>query len=126
MTDFEKLLNMIENVDTADSDALDEIDEMVFKYLGDKYGNLWITVVGESIAYSIAKYTRSRDALKGMRPKGWRCFVAQQDDEKGTWVAGFQKQDYSFHAVLTEGFKTEEFAELHAILQAIEWERTNV
>lgn len=117
---------MIENVEPADNETLDEIDALVFKYLGDKWGNLWITMAGESIVYSIAKYTRSRDALKSIRLKGWRCWVAQQDDEKGTWNAGFQQQDYPFHAVLTGGFKTEELAELHAILQAIEWGRTNV
>ena len=71
MTEFEKLLNMIKNVDPADGAALDEIDVLVFKYLGDKWGNLWVTMANESIVYSIAKYTRSRDALKAIRPAGW-------------------------------------------------------
>lgn len=62
MTDHEIILKMIETVDPDDSVKLDEIDLAVYKYIGELH-------------MMLPKVTRSRDALKAIRPDGWDCRV---------------------------------------------------
>lgn len=103
-----EILKMIETVDPADTAKLDEIDARVLEYINaNGIIHRWS---------SRLKYTRSRDALKAIRPEGW------------TYSCGFVgharlcsvKRGAAFHA---EKLPSEELAELHAIIQAIEYER---
>jgi hypothetical protein len=67
------------------------------------------------------KYTRSRDALKQIRPKGWDIHIKYWPTELGknrayAWIEKDKKQ-------FRYSLPNEELAELHAILQAIDFER---
>lgn len=144
----EQILKMIESVDSSDTAKLDEIDARVWcwwqgncEYLSHRSSELFGAVVKfrqieESIEYpaghehvesNVPKYTRSRDALKGIRPEGWRWVVGTNN------ICGDYESTAQFHCSLFNGnyeveyvqdFPTEELAELHAIIQAIEYERT--
>ena len=70
-----------------------------------------------SPSFSPINYTRSRDALKPIRPDGFRCLIDLNrcDDGRGAsvcWAVGFLNNKGWFYA------STEELAELQAILQA--------
>ena len=113
MTEAEKIFNMIENVDPTDSATLDEIDFRVDKYLG-----------GVPNYIKARQYTRSRDALKAVRPEGWWFHgMSRYFDEPHIYVAE-PKDDDSL--ILSPSLPTEELAELHAIVQAIAYEREKV
>lgn len=88
-----------------------------------------------------ALYTRSRDALKAIRPDGeiiidkefevWSCqidFTPKTHPLLSLW-GRLTKKKIPAHAqrACFEAPKlpTEELAELHAVIQAIEWERNN-
>jgi hypothetical protein len=148
---------MIESVDPADTTKLDEIDARVDAYkLHKEFTRFeksieaswedvykpkcprriiwWAKDAGvEKRHTSFIFYTRSRDALKSIRPEGWNFSVCEllSDDENGEELFGglysatlnFRlKDDLYFHSA---DCKTEELAELHAIIQAIEYERKN-
>lgn len=118
MTPAQEILNLIETVDPSDTAKLDEIDRAVRLYIDpaqDAYEKEFL--------YDLKKYTRSRDALKSIRP--------------GEWTFQIQNASYGFDVFyyppmfgLVEGpspmrsfaLPTEELAELHAIIQAIEYE----
>lgn len=130
----ELILKMIEDVSPDDTAKLDEIDARVGFYLGD-HKNLEEYYKGKDqnakIEHAIfwghiTKYTRSRDALKAIRPEG--CWVERiiQHKTSKNWDCTI--------AIIGEVFSvsdkaitlpTEELAELHAIIQAIEYERSN-
>jgi hypothetical protein len=146
MTEAAKILELIENVDPKDTDTLDEIDVQVWCWLNNytldvyddvEYGYFKVKENPEE-EYNIGEYeflyesdkekyhqkyyTRSRDALKSIRPEGWRVDIAQSSEHK------------DFRCILVndecrcQGGKylpTEELAELHSIIQAIQWEREN-
>jgi hypothetical protein len=127
MTESETILKMIETADPADTMKLDEIDARVWCRLSDKryHGTMpmWKhanTIVCEDGTFEGPYYSRSRDALKAIRPEGFgfdievslighRC-SATMPDTLNRFVANLP---------------TEELAELHAIIQAIEYERRN-
>lgn len=153
---MKEILEMIEKVDPSDKDALDMIDARVEQYyhelqsifmLGDERGNFWFSTspIHKPVRINVPKYTRSRDALKAIRPelkaigwtikinslygamsflknKGWPqayvCTLIKTKEENGRLVPVFQSDD-------DKAFLTEELAELHAILQAIEYDRNN-
>lgn len=139
MTPAQKILEMIENVDPADSAAMDEIDVLVDKYLGYEH-YCYVDPLGAGVKFIgrktsgtnglVPRYTRSRDALKAIRPEGWdfemcpvingryECVLSQ------TWSLA-DTGDYESREVGKYQLPTEELAELHAIIQAIEWERTD-
>jgi hypothetical protein len=151
MTDVKTILDMIESVSPEDYSPLDEIDCRVWCYLhGYKFGRMvdeetypWekpnfyaIAADGSEIEidkhccseYSMTaeSYTRSRDVLKAIRPEGW-CLETVQDYGSGIWACQLTKASdvrISFSSTIGAA-KTEELAEIHAILQAIEWERKN-
>ena len=153
MTEVKTILEMIESLAgyteaeilRDHTDTLDEIDARVFFFKeydgkvlfhkidngatfyynpGDeencyKYGNYYGTWVAP-------QYTRSRDALKAIRPEGgwWEintysagafCFCQMDAWRKEPWFKSPGVGKY---------LPTEELAELHAIVQAIEWERS--
>ena len=111
MSEAQKILDMIAAVDPSDTGTLDEIDARVWLYLGGggRCGNLPYRT----------KYTRSRDALKSIRPEDF-IFVATVSP-KGTIWGSNQFGDFETPVA----FATEELAELHAIIQAVEWSRNN-
>lgn len=62
------------------------------------------------------RYTRSRDALKAIRPGGWRFWVHSE----GTCEAVKRKKTED-HEIVSQA-ANEELAELAAVIKAIEWE----
>lgn len=143
MTDSEIIKHMIETVRSPDdTDTLDEIDARVWLfYRGRKeliyqhkplkkrcWDFKYNTLEGvrfESV--DKIEYTRSRDALKAIRP-GDVKFNMQDCSELWHEYSGFRctairgVDDYEYYA---RELPTEELAELHAIIQAIEWKRSN-
>ena len=140
----ETILKMIEEVDPADSETLDEIDARVWcwkdgrffefieqtpdlgkifhykhdeKHRGGSFGNL----------SGLPKYTRSRDALKSIRPESYE-FVSIVTQEGACCEIWFDnrtnvrgpKEGEELESPL---LPTEELAELHAIIQSIQYER---
>lgn len=115
-----EILELIENVDPSDTDTLDEID-----------GLFWGYYYKEGCQQSKGgRPTRSRDALKSIRPEGWQyrlehdfgsdCFLFTMTK----WGARCVPKKYiDGQWDISKPIKTEELAELHAIIQAIEWER---
>ena len=132
MTDLDKLKALIETVDPDDTDKLDEIDARVWCYI-DKTKHLLhtdghattINWKGDNITYYsnfIPKYTRSRDALKAIRPDIFSPVCLRYNQIMSLWE--FQLFAFGYNYKITSPFlPTEELAELHAIIQAIAWER---
>lgn len=128
----DEILKLIENVDVNDSDALDGIDARVICYLNgytfnrlhpsypEKY-RFWIKGEDGSESKDFVGYTRSRDALKSTRPDGWIFQVSPCYKE---WQ-GFALSNDDKNMLSTTILPTEELAELHAIIQTIEWSRNN-
>lgn len=144
---------MIEEVDPADTDKLDEIEVRVECFLRGitlvkwphtihwpekpdrpaytrSYNNMG-TVNHPDMAKVVVykRYTRSRDALKAIRPDG--CYFRVGNDGEGTDPDLFVCEMYYAPAYKNRGIKavalpTEELAELHAIIQAIAYERGQV
>lgn len=116
MTEAKTILRMIEAVDPGDAKTLDEIDAKIWWFLNPEKKSAYL-----GIDYNPQKYTRSRDALKAIRPEGIR-----------NWNIGMGKRktygcsiEYDGCVVFSASdmFPTEELAELHAIISAIEYER---
>lgn len=116
-TDAEEILSLIESVDLTDTQTLDKIDCLVWSLVKPpeamQFDRQWHPY-----------YTRSRDALKGIRPNDWKWSFKTSDIFRcQAW--GFKegvKISKSDFTVSAEG-NTEELAELSAIIQAIEYER---
>jgi hypothetical protein len=152
MTDHAIILSMIERVDPSDSVALDEIDARVHVYKSgnritdigyDFSGRLYVTFTNDPPftidrpplpditlkTNRIPQYTRSRDALKAIRPERWYFDIEAMGSDKDWWLCTANKSSRSDKfmgcAQVTSGhhFTTEELAELHAIIQAIAYER---
>lgn len=151
--DAVKLLQMIETVDPADTAKLDEIDARVWCWMKGHDPELLVYELnqdGEAISedrkqefwkeyplknvqnpfavYSSYRYTRSRDALKAIRPEGWTIEIYNGVDgnharifDIKTLLDPSRGDDFSFESPLR--LPTEELAELHAIIQAIAYER---
>lgn len=127
------ILKLIEEVDPSDTAKLDEIDARVWCLIhGQKYGGK--NPAGDECfvngydgltptkARKARKYTRSRDALKSIRPEGWDFRISVWPNELGkgrsyVWADKGKKQ-------FRYSLPTEELVELHAILQAIGYERS--
>src|SRR5665213_267881 len=136
-----EILSMIETVSPDDVAKLDQIDARVWCYLNDDGGNI-VFVGKEKFGYTYAfgddfgvdsgiyntdekQYTRSRDELKKIRPQGW-CFdldsYYNHPAGKVLFDCSCDKINYE-DCLQTPAFLTEELAELHCIIQAIEYER---
>lgn len=115
MTDAQTILRLIEAVDPEDSEKLDEIDALVFG-LEREIDKVAIAI--EVPRDSIPSYTRSRDALKAIRPEGF----IEIDVTNGA-RCGLNLRAANYEAFESPKLPTEELAELHAIIQAIEFER---
>ena len=120
MTDAKTILEMIEKIEPTDWYELEKIDEKVYLYTDDKR----VDVNG---FWGIKPYTRSRDALKSIRPPGWVFNMRWQfDQETRELLCEYSAFDSSCSLNRVGGFlsESEELAELHAIVQAIEFERS--
>jgi hypothetical protein len=72
------------------------------------------------------QYTRSRDALKAIRPEGFifRSHLIMEDDDGDLiYCYAFERRNDFALVGRTPTLPTEELAELHAIIQAIEYKR---
>lgn len=143
MVEAQKILEMIEGVDPEDTKTLDEIDIRVEAYKknmkiiayphrvdwGDKggvqYYHNMATVDHKDMAKLVCynKYTRSRDALKKIRPDGY-IHGGHDDDDPQKFKFEFVTK-FPCKAFVSRNLPTEELAELHCIIQAIQWEREN-
>ena len=140
MKDHKKILTLIENVDPLDNDALDEIDARVWCWLEDckfkrmlnnKYPTLSASKFSfyedDQIYYKLVsgiRYCTSRDALKAIRPDGWQWYLVPRDDNLMVRFGG-ALDCVGTGQLESPSLPTEELAELHAIIQAIAWERQN-
>ena len=108
MADAATILKMIETVDPSDADEMDKIDLAVVDYVdGQWHGR---------------QFTRSRDALKEIRPKGWNFAILPLSD--GTFCCrGSYGDPNRTDGPDSDNLRTEELAELHTIIQAIAYER---
>ena len=135
------LLKLIETVSPDDAAMLDEIDARVWCWLHDAffikfrlepYEDYFAYVYAvepqaDSIARKITRYTRSRDALKAIRPEGFEFPMDVLTNGSG-FIFGYGCPAFNngqFLAGYSRPLPTEELAELHAIIQAIQWERDN-
>lgn len=128
----ETILKLIETVDLAYTTKLDEIDALTWCWYYQKQFSkigmhpsvghcmFYIDTDGGEIARGFRPYTRSRDVLKAIRPEGWRLWV----HSNGTCEA-VKRNDHEDQEIISQA-RTEELAELHAIIQAIEYERQSV
>lgn len=146
-----KILKMIEDIDVNDTNVveiLDEIDKRTWCFIHEK--QYLRKMVQNLVDYSTREcevypdrngfkgymdivehkqYTRSRDALKAIRPEGWNMCISTHNKECVTGrvcslceLSRIEKFINSPNTVET-GLPTEELAELHAIIQAIKYER---
>jgi len=133
MTDARKILEMIENVAVDDVAALDEIDARVFCYVrkvefissGPRAFKYESMAGGRDISSRyMQRFSRSRDALKAIRPDSWVMNVSPMRTS-GMSVCGYIAS-ISLYPTYLDTIKilpTEELAELHAILQALDHAR---
>lgn len=129
----DEILKLIEEVDPSDTAKLDEIDARVDAYVSGRPFNgydhktgLYETIDGnEACEWNPHSYTRSRDALKAIRPhQGHSLFRLFNSDSWDTWQAQIAWYPTSVAKYCTSPhLPTEELAELHAIIQAIAYER---
>lgn len=109
------LLKLIETVNPDDTVVLDEIDRKVRRFIFGRQKDF----------IHPPQYTRSRDALKIIRPDGWFWNAGHNESNSGGLFA-FSMYSFTNSPVLTSpDLPTEELAELHVIIQAIQWERDN-
>lgn len=132
---YKDILKMIEEVDPSDSAKLDEIDDAVMRFLFPDHtifrDKANFQVVNGIRRYPAVGFVRSRDALKAIRPTPYNRKVGGYQDAwyfqilpngDGEWRCVFGNQGANPNGK-TPYFHTEELAELHAIIQAIAYER---
>jgi len=110
----QEILKMIEEVDPADTAKLDEIDYLAECFIRKNDSPIWLGT----------QYTRSRDALKSVRPMAF-TYTIVFEQYKGHSAAMTWVHDPDVQFVSPIGLQ-EELAELHAIISAIQWERTKI
>jgi hypothetical protein len=134
-TEAQTILKMIQTVDPTNTAKLDEIDARTWCFIERipyepcgtiEYTRRIFRDENENLIGPAPSYTRSRDALKAIRPEGWwfECckicdgtYMAELHDDRGCI------DDDEGITVKAWYLKNEELAELHAIIQAIEYER---
>lgn len=140
------ILKMIEDVAPTDKAVLDEIDARfwcwvhgnTFKRMVDEhddhgFGIFETTGTASSGLYRIIKerqFTRSRDALKAIRPKEWYFSLfsphpANTQKMYNCSISTLIENAKTLYTTHSARLPTEELAELHAIIQAIGYERNN-
>lgn len=140
----QEILRLIESVDHNDSVKMDEIDARVWCFLNDRayHGKDGKGRFAYNLHYPLSmrhprkrinndeRFTRSRDALKRIRPKRMRIYSLGYWRGTNNWFCSYGIFDEKgngrqiFHPdEIRPPSTTEELAELHAILQAIAYER---
>lgn len=132
----ESILKMIEEVDVNDEQQMREVQKSVHDYIEVKKhvyrvvsGDLCYieTEDGFDMQIMVEDYTRSRDALKAIRPEGWTLdslvHYGSRSENTKFWKAEMHINGGRIYIVASKGLVTEELAELHAIIQAIEHTR---
>jgi hypothetical protein len=121
MTDHELILKMIETVLLDDTAKLDQIDRKVTMWLmpSRKRRDIERGLTG---LYGIPKYTRSRDALKAIRPEGWDINIDLAQNGNAICEMENTIGDRITKFITSNIQHTEELSELHAIIQAIAYE----
>lgn len=140
-SDVEILLAMIAGADAEDTIKMDEIDArtecfyLQRKFLKAYYagaGHLRYDYFveespGSQAGGMVQKYTRSRDALKDIRPEGYVLFrngAAYSTKDSGEDQYQITLYNKGRDLIINSAWcATEELAELHAIIQATEYER---
>lgn len=115
---MEEILKMIESVDHTNKRAMFALNEGVYE---------WLLSINPETKYG--NFVFSRDALKAIRPEGYFPQTNRAKKESYTpW--GFQAlaakltgDDLGHCTEFSPVLPTEELAELHAIIQAINHER---
>lgn len=135
MSEHKKILKLIENVDPENGEVLRDIecyaDCFIHDYVfwecrrehKDSYDFSAYWCKGANTKRVTApRYTRSRDALKAIRPEGVYIFQSPYSDK--TWIC-FSNfwDDEDRDDFESPKLPTEELAELHAIIQAVAYER---
>lgn len=136
MKDNEIIMKMIEEVSPDDAAKLDEIDARVwcylhgYKFAACKHDRIFVLdeyqcEIEKLNGVCFLKYTRSRDALKAIRPLNFEFPLDVLTNGAG-FVFGYGCPAFN-NGTFLAGYKkplpTEELAELHAIIQAIAHER---
>lgn len=127
-----EILKLIESVDPTNTAKLDEIDARVWCWLRKdeefkQFEGSWIRCQS-GMKYlrplNSSEYTRSRDALKAIRPEGWNLCSQMIGSDFAVFKGWFFAAYGEGVKFVSASCKTEELAELHAIIQAIDYERT--
>lgn len=138
------LLTLIENCDPDNAEMLDEIDRQVYWFLQDYIAWLNENDTKKAISFYEKKntynpccgnctyicpkenieYTRSLDAIKAIEPDGYVFTLDAVKCVDGSFAYGayFMPEDGHHEC---KYLKTEHLARLHAVIQAIEYERKN-
>ena len=149
MTEAKKILSLIESLTPYTEkeiyrdklDILDEIDARVVCYVNTTYEQTFVGLIKRTHRYGdgfefttdgqlrdhnlTIRYTRSRDALKSIRPEGcWRMHIEVTPNGESVCELEREEDDGKDFKIISIQ-ATEELTELHAIIQAIEWERNN-
>jgi hypothetical protein len=145
------LLDLIEKVDPRNFFSLEEIETKFWNwylqrndvdssiiscfpfddYLGFDENRYISIITNDNIKYLDTRVTTSRDALKSIRPKGWQIQITTFDERQcsaknkcSLCSITDYKKEFNSPVKNFNALPTEELAELHAIIQAIEFERT--
>lgn len=149
MTPAEEILKLIESIPEAMREGsavevtnrMDEIDARVWIYIAGPGHTFEKMLDCGHCDYTLAngnqcmglkgswkQYTRSRDALKQIRPDGWYFgYETGFSGDVPVFSYGCWKKSTEFPGypmISTRCLPSEECAELYAIIQAIEFERT--
>lgn len=117
-----QILEMIESVEPGDTAKLDEIDALVEMYLKDTSTDILPFHIYNQ--WEDSQWTRSRDALKAIRPDGWVVQV-RTIERPTSWSYVAEAMNPKLRGAKQSAILlTEELAELHAIIQAIDYDRT--
>lgn len=133
MNEHELILKLIEEVDPADTAKLDEIDARVWCWLRKdeefkQFEGSWIRCQSGMKylkPFGSAKYTRSRDQIKAIRPEGWAFDMGGFSGGEAFYeIHKIDENGNPKHTIFTPVMGVEELAELHAIIQAEAYERS--
>lgn len=138
----DEILRLIETVDSNNECKMCEINARVYCFLNDctflepivdEYRTMWRIQnpdgkIHNQFMGTYIDYSRSRDALKAIRPEAWQ---PSMNYSYGGKVWNFMMIKWGERCTplkyINQGdrfwFATEELAELHAIIQAIQYER---
>jgi len=130
MTDHEKILKMIEEVSPDDTAKLDEIDARIFCLRnGIDPDSTEELGVPDWTTRNAPQYTRSRDAIRSIWPERKFTYKLVNDNWKtfGCFLVfwfGSGEHPLGMKQFISKYIPTMELAELHAIIQAIAYERS--